>query len=1822
MADVNANIGVHIDASDALAQLKSLQRQLSQFHTSVAKSSATAASAQAALQKNLLNSINSIGAFSAELRTVKTSAESFTNSLEKNKFSMREYFRYAAASTRTFGRAFTSELDTVNKVAEDRVKKLQTQYIKVGRDAQGAMKAMAIMPNQLDMSSASTQLQLAAQKQAIFNQLLKQGSTNLLNFGKNTQWAGRQLMVGFTLPLASLGMTASKTFMEMETAAIKFKKVYGDLLTPKAETQAALEGIQNLAKEFTKYGIAVSETVGLAADAAAAGFQGLDLQRQTTEATRLSVLGQIDAQQALETTIALQNAFKMSSEDLADSINFLNAVENQTVTSLDDITIAIPKVAPVIQQLGGDVKDLAFFLTAMKQGGINASEGANALKSGLAALINPTAKASAMLSGFGINIKQIVESNKGDIKSTVIDFALALDKLDPLNRAKAIEQLFGKFQFARLSTLFSNVILDGTQASKVLDLAGASVKDLAALSESELGMTAESSMNKFRKAVEDLKLALVPVGESFLKAVTPIVEFFGGLLEKFSGLSDNTKKIITGITIAIGGIGPIALMTFGLLANGIANIIKLFATLRSGYLRLTGQSQILGEQTQYMTDEQLNAAAAAHSLNQSHATLKQTFDVEKASLDQLIASYRSGTAAARAFAAANPGAMLPIPGGRKAKKYANGKPYVVGGSGNKDSEPAMLTPGETVIPAKMSKKYGGLINGMIAGNIPGYAVGKKSIAERSANVPNYGDLAVYFQLATENRSQRASIPGLANVLAPLVARIGEARGLGFESTAQSQYPSIAEEYQPIVKNFLGIVEEEFNKNSDSITSSSERLAVSWRKAGGAIESMLEKIASPQEKDVVRRALGLDEDYYGTIAGNFRNKHGYGGRTSRRGDNSKPASYVSKKFRGGASAAYRMLTGSMPAGMDYGHVFDLPTRKKMGLPTTTPLQEILNDPTTDSTTAKGLRTSIAKAEADAKMVGTQSGKAYIKAVKKETKDPYVASRDRKSPHRLAPKDGADDGKAYSTAVQKSIARHERKLAKRNNSVASGMQVSQSTKKDSKKTKVGNNAKAIGGRAAGMLGGARGIGISSAAMMASQFLPGQAGQIAGQASGLLFLGQTLNQVFGSLPGQAKLAGAALGLAAYGVKKLTDAHRRHEEAVGKSYTASSEVISMFGGTIANQTPKIHIFAEGAKRTNKELSTLDKNVNAIKKLKDDNPLKVVSESLKDMDTAESVIGTVRQFASAQVANGMDPSKVSEMVTAMLTYAGQTKYLKSALKEVTNSTKDADTATFTWIRKLKASATYIHPLTTSYKLLNTEQKRLADGSLQVLNRILDSNTSFSQAIGLAGQLTNALGNTGSAYKTLALAAKEAGDKQTAALLGQLRAQGTDLQTGLLMLKVAQTVPLDPKTMSKKEFKDTYVSEARKQLEAEQKAARDTNAKLKADYNASVAAAKKQQVAEEKSSLSLAEKQLKILEDKLKAEKDRTAEIKKQQDFLDSQQDLDQKIIEAKMSGNYLLANQLQQEKAFNASSYKDENKQSELEKQIEAQRKEVERLRSVKDKQDSIASIPPPVYVSVPTDASIATAIDKLTLALNGIMKKLGLDKDVSPGIDVGKKKAKVIKGAKTLREAASQADIGDRSKEIVIPDNERLAGLQVVVFEYDGKTYAVEKNGVGIYRFDSKNNTVVGDRIKNADQIKKKARGGYVSGPGSQTSDSIPAMLSNGEYVIKASAVAKYGKGFLDSINSGRYSLAGLASGGYAQALPSAGISASAGSYGNRLINSLRQQSGMNSNASSYNPVYNNHITISGTDLSKKEIADEVLYRISVVQKRNNMGNKVTFT
>lgn len=1044
MADAQANINVNLDTSDALAQLKILQRQISSFHQSMAIGGAKARAESSQLGQTLINNVNASGKFSASIQRTLSTTESFTNSLERNKLSMGQYFKFGMGATRSFGKTFASEFATIGKVARERVKTLQTQYVQLGRDANGAMQSIAVRPLSLDMKNLGTQVMMTAQRQQIFNQLLRQGSTNLLNFGKNTQWAGRQLMVGFTIPLTIMGSVASQEFMKLEEQAVKFRRVYGDMFTTSAETEKALDNVRQLADEFTKYGIAVEKTIDLAAKVAQMGNMGDALEAQVTQATRLAVLGGLEQQEALDTTISLTNAFGVSAEELAGKIAFLNAAENQTVLAIEDFNEAIPKAGSVVQQLGGDVEDLAFFLTAMREGGINASQGANAIKSSLGRLINPTAAAREELSGFGIDVLGIVESNAGNLREMVMQLSGELEKLDPLNRARAIEKLFGKFQFARMSTMFQNISKEGSQARKVLDLTGQSTEELAILAERELGRVENSVGFKFRKQIENLQAALAPIGGEFIKAVTPLLEGATKILKSFNGMGDGAKQFAVIAVAAIGIIAPTFLMLFGLMANGLANFIKGISKIGSFLSFLSGQSKMVGSSTSYMTQEQIEAQAVAASLEQTHQRLFQTFTTERAAVDQLAAAYQraatqmsnlntAGAGRATAGAAGAAAATGSSSASRynpfvPPKKYNKGVVMVPGPKGRGDIVPAMLTPGEAVIPAEETRKYLPLIKGIIGDSLPGYE--KSNIPIPPGQTKGYTNAVALFgsniNKGTASRSQATSQlnTGGQALYAPILSEIAES--LGATSVAEirsmiSANPEFSQFAQQLSSGVAqGVAEGVGNISDDEIYS--------------LVESQKPTIAGGYSPEFVAASEKVFTDV--TTVEDTASKRMNKSRTKLRTGGRQPLVEGESSYRS-KMKTYQQVAADLPGAVPQDAVLAHTTPYQVGSPeklakertmTQRSLQlqqnlssgvEQIRDEATGQTLSMPAGTKLPEARAafspsqDAVEDGQDYANALDKTLESSAQDPYVSARDRMSPHEMVGRDAQSDATEYGT-----------------------------------------------------------------------------------------------------------------------------------------------------------------------------------------------------------------------------------------------------------------------------------------------------------------------------------------------------------------------------------------------------------------------------------------------------------------------------------------------------------------------------------------------------------------------------------------------------------------------------------------------------------------------------------------------------------------------------------------------------------------------------------------------------------------------------------------
>ena len=708
------------DFSNLIVDLNKVSSALTNLQTKLNATNKNLSAQAAVMNRSFAETMRSTGQFSTHFVNLQSDVEKFGSQLDKGQIKLRQFFQVYQGHVKT-------NSGIVRQLAAQQVQLQNAILQPLGKNSEGLMQYNVHIPTGLDKVKNRTAL--ARQELQIMNRVIQEGANSLINWGKNTQWAGRQLTVGLTIPLAAFGKASADAFRTADQELTRLTKVYGGLTAKSSLELAKIRAdVSATASELAKgYGASFKETLGLAADIAATGKEGDDLLGSIKETTRLAVLGEVDRQDAMKATLAIQSAFKQNTDELAESINFLNAVENQTSTTLGDLVEAIPKAGPVIKGLGGSVQDLALYLTAMREGGINATEGANALKSALASLINPTDVAIAKFADFGINLKAIVNDNAGNVTATLLDLQAGLDNLNPLQKSQAIEQLFGKFQFARISALFENLGKQGSQTLEVMDLMKASSQDLANIAGRELAMVTESASGKYKRALESLKAELAGVGEQFLTINTHLINIVSGILKFIDKLPAPLKSLLAFFGGLTAVAGPLIMLT-GVLANFFGYIIKGASQFRALFKGGAGWK--------LLTPDILAANKAGALVEATFYSDAKAADILQQSISRLSASYNKlATDANSAIIATNPGVStmagnsVIAAGGRLVNPNS---PYI-GAIGtraaahhnpvsamNKDQKNSQTIHSFTPQPIPVNQKIGAVPQIFSTGNLPEY----------------------------------------------------------------------------------------------------------------------------------------------------------------------------------------------------------------------------------------------------------------------------------------------------------------------------------------------------------------------------------------------------------------------------------------------------------------------------------------------------------------------------------------------------------------------------------------------------------------------------------------------------------------------------------------------------------------------------------------------------------------------------------------------------------------------------------------------------------------------------------------------------------------------------------------------------------------------------------------------------------------------------------------------------------------------------------------------------------------------------------------------
>lgn len=185
--------------------------------------------------------------------------------------------------------------------------------------------------------------------------------------------------------------------------------------------------------------------------------------------------------------------------------------------------------------------------------------------------------------------------------------------------------------------------------------------------------------------------------------------------------------------------------------------------------------------------------------------------------------------------------------------------------------------------------------------------------------------------------------------------------------------------------------------------------------------------------------------------------------------------------------------------------------------------------------------------------------------------------------------------------------------------------------------------------------------------------------------------------------------------------------------------------------------------------------------------------------------------------------------------------------------------------------------------------------------------------------------------------------------------------------------------------------------------------------------------------------------------------------------------------------------------------------------------------------------------DGSVEKFIESLEKQANALVKvkqnaKLAAENGIRKGLIDELEQAgpagavileKLAKGTETQIGRANAAfKKGEQAKRDYVNFKVPPTKIEVNVSEFMSRMAIVRQQLASIDRFIPVNihvsRTGAGGDLPFVSGGTRRAEGGYIAGPGTATSDSIPAYLSNGEYVMKAAAVQKYGVGMFDRLNA----------------------------------------------------------------------------------------------
>lgn len=500
-------------------------------------------------------------------------------------------------------REYNEAQKNVNRLANEikntahPTKELQNEFNKAKNKASTLKHELSRQKDELrnvksSMNEAGVSTQNFTKDQAKLEKKLMDVTKAQANYGNaKSNYEGAKAQTaearGRLVDAAAIGATLivpAKLAMDAEETMADINKVAN------FENEEELKKMEKKIMEMNTTGkipMTFNELGQIVASGAQAGLDKLELPKFASDAAKMGVSMDIDAEGAGQIMAGWRSAFDFNQDEvtnLADKVNYLGNTTAASAPLISDFVTRVGAMGEVGGVQSGEIAALGATLIGMNIPAEVAATSTNKLISTLNKGESATKKQQEVFSKLGMSATDMAKRMQTDAQGAIIDVMKSLDKLPNYEKAAALNELFGETGSKAVAPLLKNI----SQLEENLEKVDETQKIFAGSMEAEFEARINTSANSMAILKNQMQNMGITLGSVLLPPIVELATKFGAVAgkvqefaDKYPNLTANIVKVtatVMAFTVAILTIKYVfALVKQSFMALKVAySVVKLF----------------------------------------------------------------------------------------------------------------------------------------------------------------------------------------------------------------------------------------------------------------------------------------------------------------------------------------------------------------------------------------------------------------------------------------------------------------------------------------------------------------------------------------------------------------------------------------------------------------------------------------------------------------------------------------------------------------------------------------------------------------------------------------------------------------------------------------------------------------------------------------------------------------------------------------------------------------------------------------------------------------------------------------------------------------------------------------------------------------------------------------------------------------------------------------------------------------------------------------------------------------------------------------------